>query len=447
MKKLLFIIPAFLFSMFGFSQGIAFENGTWKEVLEKAQQKNKPIFVEFYTTGSDSCKMMSIQIFPLESVGRVYNENYICYQIDAEKGEGAEMAKKYGLTSFPTYIFFNVDGTPFCASAKAMSAANFIGVSDKALQIMYDSKPMDAYEKEYAEKKDDPGFLRHYINKRSSIGLSNAFLFDKYLKLIPEEERTSLTVIRLYKDEGQFLRVNSVAFENLQKNGPKINETLGTVNFLLYTAIKNSISDAAETKDEQLLTTAMLACDQLPMQDLPMQKDELYMMYYERTGEADNYLKYATNYCKDYLMKISDATIEEKNKASVQNIEQMINSGAIPLKDSTFINKMKNQAAHSESNKIGNELDRLSLEAFDKTSDKKILKNALKWSERSMEILPDNTQFMDTYAKLLYKLGKNKDAIAKEEEALEKTPKEDILRNRIEETLFKMKAGEKIWKD
>jgi thioredoxin-related protein len=447
MKKILFIIPAFLLSMYGFSQGINFEHGTWQEILDKANQVNKPIFVEFYSTESDSCKLMDTQVFSNRSVGAVYNENFISYQIDAEKGEGIEMAKKYGLIAFPTYIFFNSEGEPFCASSKLMPAGSLINVSNKALQIMYDSKPLDEYEKEYAEKKDNPGFLKQYINKRSSLGLSNAFLFDPYLKLLPEEERTSLTVVNLYKNEAQYLRINSLAFENLQKNGSKINEILGTVNFLLFDGIKNSINDAAALKDEQTLASAMLAYDQLPQQDLPMLKDELYMMYYEQTGETDKYMEYACNYCSDHLMKISDAAIKEKNEASVQVVEQMIKAGSLPTSDSGLIAKMKDQAANSESNKVSNKLNKLSIDALEKTSDKKVLNKALKWSERSMEIVPGNTQFMDTYAKLLYKLGKDKVAIAKEEEVYNKIPKEDIFRNRVEETLFKMKAGEKIWKN
>lgn len=433
--------------MFGFSQGITFEQGTWKEVLKKAQQINKPIFVEFYTTKSDSCKLMAMQIFPIESVGKVYNENFICYQIDAGKREGAEMAKQIAVTYFPTYIFFNPDGTPFCKSLKAMSATNFIGLSDKAMEMMYDLKPMDVLEKEYAVKKDDPTFLKYYIKKRSSIGLSNAFLFDKYLKLISEKERTSQTVMDLYSKEGQFLRVNSIAFENLQKNSLKINEALGNVNFLLYSGIKNSIDDAAASKDEQLLATTMSVYDQLRQQDLPILKDELYMVYYGQTGETDKYFKYATNYCDDHLMKISDATIEEKGKANAKDVEQMIKSGALPMTDTTLLVKMRSQAVHSESYRISNELNRISREAFEKTSDNKVLKNALKWTERSIKLSPDNAQILDTNANLLYKLGKNKNAIAKEENALNKTSKEDVTRNRIEETLYKMKAGEKTWKD
>jgi len=84
-KKQLIIIASFLFSISGFSQGIEFEPGSWKEVLEKAQQTNKPIFVDVYTSWCGPCKKMSKDIFPLAEVGKVYNENLICYQVDDRK--------------------------------------------------------------------------------------------------------------------------------------------------------------------------------------------------------------------------------------------------------------------------------------------------------------------------------------------------------------------------
>ncbi|MCE5175016.1 MAG: thioredoxin family protein [Bacteroidales bacterium] len=446
MKKFLSIVPVFLFSLLGFSQGIVFEQGTWKEVLVKAQQADKPIFVELYTSYSDSCKQMAEQIFSVEAVGKVYNGNFICYQIDAEKGEGIEFAKLYEVKSYPTYLFFNTNGAIFCKASKAMSAKNLIGVSDQALAIMYDSKSMDVMEKEYAVKKDDPAFLKWYIWKRSNIGLSNAFLFDKYLKLIPEEERTSATVVNLYKEDGKFLRVNSLAFKNLQKYSSKFDQTLGAVNLLIFTCVRNTIGDAAESKDEKLLDTAMSVYDQLPQEGLPMQKDELFMMYYNDTEETGKYLKHTAHFCNKYLMKISNDTIEQRNKANVAMFDQMVKSGVFSsIKDAGILAKLKDQSAHSESIKISNELNSLSNDIFESSSDKKLLKNALKWSERSLELSPDNVQLMETYANLLYKLGLKKEAIAKEEDALKKLPKVDANRYRMEGVLVKMKAGEKTW--
>jgi len=133
MKKLLLIIPALLFSVLGFSQGIEFEHGTWKEVLAKAQQNNKPIFVDVFTTWCGPCKMMDRDIFPLESVGKIYNAGFVCYHLDAEKGEGIEVAKKYEVRAYPTYLFIKADGTLFFRSLGSMEAKAFLEVSNTAL--------------------------------------------------------------------------------------------------------------------------------------------------------------------------------------------------------------------------------------------------------------------------------------------------------------------------
>lgn len=50
---------------------------------------------------------MALTVFPLPEVGEVYNKNFVCLKIDAEKGEGRELAKKYGIHSYPSYIFVN----------------------------------------------------------------------------------------------------------------------------------------------------------------------------------------------------------------------------------------------------------------------------------------------------------------------------------------------------
>lgn len=445
MKKLIFLIPALLYSILAISQGITFENGTWEETLKKAQQTGKPIFVEFFKTGSDSCEHMSKNVYVLESVGKTYNNMFICFRMDVQKDEYAKLAKKFEISTLPSFVFFNPDGIPFCISKGATSPGRFIAISDQAMEIKYNSETLSSLEKKYEAKKDDPVLLRSYIRKRSGLGLSNVSLFDKYLQLIPEENRTSETMLDLYYLEGKNLRINTLAYDNLKKNAAKINESLGNVDYFLFCGIKNTVNDAALTKDEQAFTTAMSTFDQFPEKARIMQKDELYMMYYDMTKDVDNYMKYAANYCKNYLLKITDAQIEKKNKESLQVVEDLIKAGTLPISNEALIKRTRNDAAFAENNKIGNELNRLSMEAFDKNSDKAFLKSALKWSKRSMEILPDEPRFIDTYAKLLYKQGNVKEALLMEDEAMNKTPKEDVFRYRIEETVYKMKNGEKFW--
>jgi hypothetical protein len=53
--------------------------------------------------------------------------------------------------------------------------------------------------------------------------------------------------------------------------------------------------------------------------------------------------------------------------------------------------------------------------------------------------------FIDTYANILYKLGKKEEAISWEEKAVTLVGEAD--KKSYQETLDKMKRGEKTWKD
>jgi len=448
MKKLLLIIPALLFSVLGFSQGIEFEHGTWKEVLAKAQQTNKPIFVDVYTTWCGPCKMMDRDIFPLETVGKVYNAGFVCYHLDAEKGEGIEVAKKYEVRAYPTYLFIKADGTLFFRSLGSMEAKAFLEVSNTALSEFKDPKSLSDWEKEYAAKKNDPKFLSDYIDKRSKQGLSNATLFDEYLKLIPEEERTSDNVVKLYRKTVESLKVNSFAYTNLKKNKDLLAGKLSGLYFL-YLGIDNTVSEAAKSKNEQLFTEALLAYDQLPKGVSPLRsKDELYMRYFQRTGDTDKYVKYASNLCNNYLMKITDDSIASKDNVGVQLLEKRISAGELINLDSAQITKYRAYTAHAERNSISLSLNDIAWTVFLKVSDKNALQDALKWSKHSRELSPDNSEYLDTYANLLYKLGRKEEAITCEKEALSYDAKANKEPNStMADVLRKMIAGEKTWKD
>ena len=430
--------------MSGFSLGIEFEHGTWKEVLAKAQQTNKPIFVDVYTSWCGPCKKMSKEIFPLAEVGKVYNANFICFQIDAEKGEGIEIAKKYNVKAYPTYLFIKADGKLFYNSIGAMEATDFFAITNKALAEMNDPKRIAIWDKEYAEKKGDPKFILDYMGKRTILGMSNETLFDEYLRLIPKEELASDIVVKIYMKEGPQMKVNSFAFENLLKNKDKyIGKLSGYVYVNLLAGVMNTMHDAAKLKDEQLLATAMTAYDQIPKISTLKQKDEIYMEYYQRTAKTDNYLKHATSFCNNYLMKMSLDSLDKKDRIDVQMIEKLASSGALAKLDSTQLAEVKQYTLHAQRNRISESLNNIAWEVFKKVSDKNALQDALRWSKRSLELSPNNAAWLDTYANLLYKLELKEDAIAKEEETLRYVDKKGI--KGYTETLRKMKAGEKTW--
>lgn len=108
MKKALIIILSFLAHLTTNAQeGIEFQHCDWKQVVEIAQKEQKLIFVDVYTQWCGPCYNMAKSVFPLYSVGTFYNNNFVSYKLDAENGEGIELAKKYKVSSYPTYLFID----------------------------------------------------------------------------------------------------------------------------------------------------------------------------------------------------------------------------------------------------------------------------------------------------------------------------------------------------
>lgn len=513
MKKLILIVVALSFSLFGFSEGIEFENGSWKEVLEKAKQTHKPIFVDVYTSWCGPCKTMSNNIFPQAKVGRIYNSQFICYQVDAERGgDGFAIAKAYQVKAYPTYLFINPDGTLFYRALGARDEENFIGVARYALaNFKRDPQPEQLSDAECTRRANDTIFLLDRLQKGP-----DDILFDQYLKLIPEKESASMTVTELYKKNGPYLNVYSFAYANLVKNLVVFKEKLSDyVYSYLLDGIMNSVNAAAKTKNKELLVSAMTIYKQLPEEAQYIHSFEIYMQYYKETREIDNYMKYANKFCNNYLMQLDPDSIDKIDKVNVQLFEKQINSGLFARIDSTqfdqlmtylklyekeiqkyswmggdlkykifatnFGNKpflkiysdsithgnqliipsnsgvhtlidtkqtdqIREYLAHYERNKISGSLNDIAWETFKKVSDQKVLENALLWSKHSLEIYPNNPFYMETYASLLYKLDRKKEAIDKEKEALRYANKKNgNLYKMMENKLRKMKAGEITW--
>lgn len=90
---------------------IHFNSNSWNEILAQAKKENKPVFLDVSTSWCRYCKKMKINVFTDVEVAKYYNSTFINVSVDAEKGGGIELAKKYGVRSYPTFVFLNSDGS------------------------------------------------------------------------------------------------------------------------------------------------------------------------------------------------------------------------------------------------------------------------------------------------------------------------------------------------
>src|SRR5476649_868391 len=90
------------------AQDVVYSNNkSWSEVLSLSASSGKPVFVDVFTTWCGPCKRMDAEVFTQPRVYQKMNTDFIDYKIDAEKGEGPAICKKYNVFSYPTYLFVN----------------------------------------------------------------------------------------------------------------------------------------------------------------------------------------------------------------------------------------------------------------------------------------------------------------------------------------------------
>ena len=87
-----------------------FDEGSFSEVLAKAKQEKRMVFMDCYTSWCGPCKMMVQDVFSQEDVGQFMNTRFVNVKLDMEKGEGRELAKKYQVKVYPTFLILNEDG-------------------------------------------------------------------------------------------------------------------------------------------------------------------------------------------------------------------------------------------------------------------------------------------------------------------------------------------------
>ena len=93
-------------------KGVVFLDLTFEQALEKAKNEGKSVFMNFHTQTCGACRKMEKTVFTSPVCGRYINRHFVPIMIDGEDGgAGTEIAKKYTIFIFPTYLILNSDGS------------------------------------------------------------------------------------------------------------------------------------------------------------------------------------------------------------------------------------------------------------------------------------------------------------------------------------------------
>jgi len=134
MKKALSLVLFCTAVLWYAQEGITFRDGDFKTALAQAKKEKKLIFMDAFAAWCGPCKLMEKNVFTQPAVGKYYNDNFINVRYDMEKGEGREIAQKYGVRSYPSFLFLNGDGEVVLQSYGYMVENDFLQVGREANQ-------------------------------------------------------------------------------------------------------------------------------------------------------------------------------------------------------------------------------------------------------------------------------------------------------------------------
>lgn len=113
---------------------IVFMEGSWDSVMKKALAMNKYIFVDANASWCAPCRKLKVTTFRDKEAAVFFNQNFINYSIDMEKGEGPALAAQWQVDSYPTLLIFNAAGKTMLGNVGFLRPDELIKFGKQALE-------------------------------------------------------------------------------------------------------------------------------------------------------------------------------------------------------------------------------------------------------------------------------------------------------------------------
>lgn len=409
-NKILLLLLLSPFLLKAQDKGIHFEHGiSWADVRAKAKKENKYIFMDCFTTWCGPCRYMSANIFPQEVMGNYFNEKFVSIKVqldttDADNEEvknwykdGAEIAKAYSINAYPTFLVFNPDGKAVHRIVGGGEPEEFISRIQNAFDT--DKQYYTLLDK-YNSGNKEPAFLKTMAEAAlDGYDLKNAENIAKEYQATQKDLFTKENLLFISR------------FMNSSEDE----------NFKIFIDNREKVIAAIGKQDYDNKMTGIIM------------QEEVYPIVYAWGDEAP----------KTTIEELS-ASLKEKYPRFAEQI--LITAKPLYYQKEKDWPKFKTAVdeyiKYNDGKVIPDMLNNFAWSVFLDCNDMACVQQALAWSKKSFAD-SSNPMFMDTYANILYKLGKKDEAISWEQKALQLAA--DADKKGYQETINKMKAGEKTW--
>lgn len=368
------------------AQGIEFFHGSWEDAVLKAQQEDKIIFVDAFTTWCGPCKRMAANTFTAPEVGEYFNANFINMKIDMEKEQGLEFRKKYPVNSYPTLFFIDASQEVIQKLVGAKGPEEFLALG-QSITGKYDRSKK--YEAAYLAGDRSYRLVYDYVAALNKAGKPSTKIANDFLA-----EQTDLTT----EDNLRFIleaatQIDCHCFDMLEKHKAAIVKLTSeeAVQAKVRQAADNTFKRAIEFESPELIDLATAAMKRHVPDEADYFKSKSQLQYALALHDLSNINDLVNNHVKRFI------------KNDPEGLHQI----ALDLQKYAFDNKACQELAVNLAEKAAKD---------------------------------NNTKYVLTYAQLKHKIGARQEAIHILDEALRKYKDEEskeaqslkALKNKIE---------------
>lgn len=115
--------------------GLKFRKNTFSEALQLAKKEKKLIFLYLNTSWCGPCIELKMTTFRSKAVADQYNPSFINISLNAEKGDGPDLALKYQIRGYPSFLFINPDGKVIYRTDGFFNAKSFTELGEKVYKM------------------------------------------------------------------------------------------------------------------------------------------------------------------------------------------------------------------------------------------------------------------------------------------------------------------------
>ncbi len=412
------------------ADGIHFEKElSFQQALDKAKKENKLLYIDFFTTWCGPCKIMAKNYFPTDEAGEVFNTDFISLKVDAEKGEGMQLAKKYEVRGYPTSMFLDPTDASvvhvFVGCPSDLTA--FIKIGKDAMAEYKDPMTMEEYIAIYDKGDYDEAFIFALIEKANRRQIENTPYLETYYGLVEDKLVPDSAMQLLYEQKANS---QTKFYGYVDKNfGKTSNQEMGKV--IMGNIAYNDMMTALQTDNRELYNTAKSYFKKYNPEFYDIATYQIESKWY-RDDPVE--LKKTIVTFGDNLYQKNEKELKAEDKKQLENakfqIREQLESMGIAddqIDSLVQVNLQKQpNLQHLSTLQNAQGLNQAAWSVYENYSDDKTLTTtAEKWAKRASELAlkyaPESwPAYADTQAHLLGTLGKKTEAIKIQTQVVQK---------------------------